>query len=426
MCQETGSPASPAARPSRAHSAERAQHGPTQPEDQQRGDDARSPAAPHRSVSSTGQLERQPAPRRPLGGRRTGCGRAKKTARFAITPTTAAVMPVSAAESAAVAAQPLDVRRAEEDEDEAGDEGDPGGEQRAEDGGHPRVERAGVAVGAEERDELHDHDQRAGRRLGERQAAHHLPRRQPPVDLDGLLRHVGQHGVRPAERDQGGAGEEQPLLGEHAVRPVSTATSPTGTPQASSPTAEDRGRVRRGRALAVQGVVGDERRRAVVRRRRGLAVRCTPGPTGRAAQPTAPASGDDDRERHPTKRQGQERRDREGDQGRAVRARACRPGRPPGRRSPAPPGRARRTRAVTAVVSPNADVDRRQRQQRDHAGQHEQGAGDQAAADAVAAASRRRWPAAGPRGRAAACSSSGRAGTGAARSSAARRPARAA
>ena len=61
-----------------------------------------------------------------------------------------------------VAPQPLDVGRAEEDEQEGGHERHPGGEQRGDDGGHPRVQRSGVAVGAEERHELHDHDQRPG------------------------------------------------------------------------------------------------------------------------------------------------------------------------------------------------------------------------------------------------------------------------
>jgi len=35
-------------------------------------------------------------------------------------------------------------------------------QQRADDRGDPRVEGAGVAVGADERDELHHHDQGAG------------------------------------------------------------------------------------------------------------------------------------------------------------------------------------------------------------------------------------------------------------------------
>ncbi len=75
----------------------------------------------------------------------------------------------------------------------------------------------GVAVGAEERDELHDHDQRARRGLGEGEAADHLAGCEPAVDLDGLLGDVGQHGVGAAEGDQRGAGEEQRLVGEDAV-----------------------------------------------------------------------------------------------------------------------------------------------------------------------------------------------------------------
>ena len=74
-----------------------------------------------------------------------------------------------------VAAQPLDVRRTEEDEQEAGHEGHPRCEQRSEHARHPRVERSGVAERSEERHELHHHDQRAGRAFGQREAAGHLP-----------------------------------------------------------------------------------------------------------------------------------------------------------------------------------------------------------------------------------------------------------
>lgn len=63
-----------------------------------------------------------------------------------MTPTTAAVMPVSAEV------------RAEQDEQEAGHEHHPGGQQRLEDRGQPRVQPTGVTEGTEERDELDHHD----------------------------------------------------------------------------------------------------------------------------------------------------------------------------------------------------------------------------------------------------------------------------
>ena len=50
-----------------------------------------------------------------------------------------------------VVAEPFDVGCAEEDEQEAGHEGDPGDQERGEHAGDPRVEVAGVLVGAEER-----------------------------------------------------------------------------------------------------------------------------------------------------------------------------------------------------------------------------------------------------------------------------------
>ena len=117
-----------------------------------------------------------------------------------------------------VVPQPLDVRRAEQDEQEARHERHPGRQAAtAMHRGNPRVQRPGIAIGADERDELHDHDQRPRGGLGQRKPAHHLPRRQPAVDVDGLLGDVGQHGVGAAEGDHRGAGEEQALVDEDAV-----------------------------------------------------------------------------------------------------------------------------------------------------------------------------------------------------------------
>jgi hypothetical protein len=96
-----------------------------------------------------------------------------------------------------VAAQAFDVGGAQQDEQEAGYEGDPGGEQGRDDACGPGVQGAGVVVGAEERDELHHHDERSGSGLGQGRAADHVGCGELAVVLDGALRDVGQHGVGP-------------------------------------------------------------------------------------------------------------------------------------------------------------------------------------------------------------------------------------
>ena len=57
---------------------------------------------------------------------------------------------------------------------------------------------------ADEADERDDHDERARRRFAERQAVDHLRGREPRVGLDGALVDIGQHRVRAAERQQRG------------------------------------------------------------------------------------------------------------------------------------------------------------------------------------------------------------------------------
>jgi hypothetical protein len=140
-------------------------------------------------------------------------------ARLRITPTTAAVIADSAADSAkAVAAQPLDERRAEEDPQEAGREGHPGGEQAAERPGEHRRQPAGLAEGAHEADELGDHDQRPGRRLGHAEPVEHLARREPAIMLDRLLGDIGEHRIGAAERHHRHLREEEADLAEDIVR----------------------------------------------------------------------------------------------------------------------------------------------------------------------------------------------------------------
>ena len=163
-----------------------------------------------------------------------------------------------------VVSQPLDVRRPEQHEQEARHERHPADQQRREHGRDPRVERARVAVGAEEGDELDHHDQRTGGRLGERQSAHHLPRCQPAVDVDRLLGDVGQDGVGAAEGDDRGAGEEQGLVDEHRRRRTPRARRRRRAPtQIARPTTRISTDRRRDGRLVVQRVVADQRRRPV-------------------------------------------------------------------------------------------------------------------------------------------------------------------
>ena len=75
---------------------------------------------------------------------------------------------------ALVAAQPLDERRAEKDPEKARRERDPGREQSAKRAGQHRRQRAGIAIGGHEADELKHHDQRTRRGLGHTEAIQHF------------------------------------------------------------------------------------------------------------------------------------------------------------------------------------------------------------------------------------------------------------
>ena len=131
---------------------------------------------------------------------------AKNTARFTITPTTAAVMPVSGAVNASCAVRRLDERPAGEDEQERRQEREERRDARAGDAGErERIRRrAAPSSTADEADERDDHDERSRRRLAEREAVDHLRRREPAVGLDRALVDVGQHRVGAAERQQRG------------------------------------------------------------------------------------------------------------------------------------------------------------------------------------------------------------------------------
>ena len=79
--------------------------------------------------------------------------------------------------------------------------------------------RARIAKGAHEAHELGHHDQRPGRGLGEPQAVQHLAGREPAVGLDGGLGDVGEHRIGAAEGHHRHLREEQRDLGEDVARP---------------------------------------------------------------------------------------------------------------------------------------------------------------------------------------------------------------
>ena len=68
---------------------------------------------------------------------------------------------------------------------------------------------------AEEADEDQHQDQRAWRRFGKPEPGQHLVGQQPMMDLDRLLRDVGEHGIGAAEGDGGHLRKEQRLGREY-------------------------------------------------------------------------------------------------------------------------------------------------------------------------------------------------------------------
>ena len=74
-----------------------------------------------------------------------------------------------------------------------------------------------MTVSAEECHEHDDHDQRPRGRLGEAEAADHLPCAEPAVDLHGTLGDEREDGVRAAERDDSRPAEEDTLGRQRAV-----------------------------------------------------------------------------------------------------------------------------------------------------------------------------------------------------------------
>ena len=72
--------------------------------------------------------------------------------------------------------------------------------------GQQRRQGTGLAEGGQKADELRDHDQRPGRRLGHAEAVQHLAWLQPVIVLDRLLGDIGQYRVGAAEGDDGHLG----------------------------------------------------------------------------------------------------------------------------------------------------------------------------------------------------------------------------
>ena len=100
------------------------------------------------------------------------------------------------------------------------------------DAGRERREWPGIAIGTEEADELHDLDQRPGRRFRHAETVEHFAGREPVVGVDALLADVGEHRVGPAERDHRRLAEEQRLLRVRRCRgPANVHSAATGASQ---------------------------------------------------------------------------------------------------------------------------------------------------------------------------------------------------
>ena len=145
-----------------------------------------------------------------------------------MTPTTAAVMPVSGAVNFAVGR--LDQGGAAEDEQERWQEGEKGGHTGPRDTREQRVVGAEdfLGRGADEPHEGHHHDERAGRGLAERQAVDHLTAGEPAVVLDRALVDIGQHRVGAAEREERCLGKERAHIAQGTGRHEEHSRAPQG------------------------------------------------------------------------------------------------------------------------------------------------------------------------------------------------------
>ena len=179
-------------------------------------------------------------------------------------------------------------------------------------GGSPRR----IAERAQEADELGDHDQRAGRRLGHAQAVEHLARLQPAEGLHRLLRHIGQHRVGAAE------GHHRHLARRRRAIWLKTLSAPSASSSASTGAEPQRpadGADPKRPAEVGPGVLGRvlaqqpcRRRRRSLRPRPGRRRPGRPGsPAGPPMKPISAGREDDQRERNVEEEDADERRRRD-------------------------------------------------------------------------------------------------------------------
>ena len=279
----------------------------------------------------------------------------------------------------------LDQRPADQDEKIGRQESEISGNGAA---GYPGPERGQrirpedlLGPAADEADIGHDHDQRPGRGLAQREAVYHLRRGEPAVGLHAALVHVGQHGIGAAEGQQRRLGEEPSDLRQRPVPAVPSVEPGHHT----GPEREARG------SEADEALPGEarvrRRGRVVVDDRRTIALAgcAVPAAGGELARGQAPADGADDAGCQHDVREG-DLESEDGDEGRgadrpqhAVLERA----RADAVRGEYDNGGDRRLDAVEDARHQRHlaehQIDPGQRHQEEHGGQHEQHAGDDAA-----------------------------------------------
>jgi tetratricopeptide (TPR) repeat protein len=205
----------------------------------------------HRAMKAADRHQRvEPLEAAGEGRASVPCGQStcqpKNSARFRITPTTAAVMPVSGAvnfrspwvdsTSGAPARMNRKLgRKVKKVATAAPAKPASSSMIRAEDL---------LGPGADEADEGHHHDQRPRRGLAQRQAVDHLRAGQPAVGLDPALVDVGQHRVGAAEGDQRGLGEELAHVAQVGLGTAGPWPPPTARRTAPPAAASRQGRKR--------------------------------------------------------------------------------------------------------------------------------------------------------------------------------------
>ena len=244
-----------------------------------------------------------------------------------------------------------------------------------------RVQAAGVAKGGKEAHERQDHDQRPGRGLGHGEPVQHLAGLQPAQGAHGLLGDIGEHGVRPAEGDDGHLREEHRHGAVHTLAAEDgDEQQRQGRPEAAPQQHHAHGPAERGpgvlELLVEHGIGGTTAPRAWG----GGREQIRPQPA--ADQADDGRTQDDQRERHAEEEDGDEGQRRERHHGPVLERPLADPqdrldhDREHGGLQPEEQ-RLDRRRAL------EQGVDRAQGHDHDEARQHEQGAGDHAAPGTV-------------------------------------------